>query len=85
MDLNKFSMYKDFRLLRKYIREDIIRVMPRAFKIPDAFFLKEHLAALLRLMAEAAFTKSPLEKKDCAEGMLYELCLLRDEVEQQAE
>lgn len=85
MALKDFSMYRDLKNLKLLIREHVIRVMPKAHKYPDALYLKEHIGSIVRLMAAASVTRNPAEKVDYADGILYELCIIQDEIEEQEE
>lgn len=85
MALKDYTMYRDFKVLKKMIREDVIRIMPKAHKFPDALYLKEHLGAVVHYMAAASITREPQEKVCIADSMLFELCIIRDEIEEQQE
>lgn len=87
MALTQLKFYKDIKDLKKTVREYIIRNMPKEYKITDGFFLKEHLAMMVRLTAAIYCTPQEelKQKEDFANQILYELYVLRDEVEEQDE
>ena len=85
MALKDFTMYRELKNLKLLIREHVIRVMPKAHKYPDALYLKEHIGSIVRLMAAASVTREPAEKVDYANGLLYELYIIQDEIEEQEE
>lgn len=85
MALKDFTMYRELKNLKLLIREHVIRVMPKAHKYPDALYLKEHIGSIVRLMAAASVTREPAEKVDYANGILYELYIIQDEIEEQEE
>jgi len=87
MALTQLKFYKDIKDLKRTIREYVIRNLPREYKITDGFFLKEHLAMMVRLTA-AIYCTSPedlRQKEDFANQILYELYVVRDEIEEQDE
>lgn len=51
MGLKDYKFFRDLKMLKKMIREDLIRIMPREHKYPDAIYLKEHLGAIVRYSA----------------------------------
>ena len=85
MALKDYAMYRDFKVLKRMVREDVIRIMPKAHKFPDALYLKEHLGAVVHYMAAASITRDPQEKASIADSMLFELFVIRDEIEEQQE
>lgn len=85
MALKDFTMYRDFKTLKTMIRNDVIRIMPKAHKYPDALYLKEHCGTCVRYMAAASITRDPMAKMNLADELLFEIYLIRDEIEEQEE
>jgi hypothetical protein len=67
MALKDFTMYRDFKTLKTMIRNDVIRIMPKAHKYPDALYLKEHCGTCVRYMAAASITRDPMAKMNLAD------------------
>ena len=67
------------------VREDLIRVMPKSNKYPDAIYLKEHLGAVVRFTAAMYVNEDVNVKSEIADSILFEMYVIQDEIEEQEE
>ena len=85
MGLKDYKFYRDLKTLKKLIREDVIRVMPREHRYPDAIFLKEHIGMVVCYTAAMYVNDDIMEKARIADSIIYEMYVIQDEVEEQEE
>ena len=85
MGLKDYKFYRDLKVLKRMIRDTVIRVMPKAHKYPDAIYLKEHLGAVVRYTAAMYVTEDVGMKCEIADSILFELYVIQDEIEDQEE
>lgn len=83
--LKDYAYYREFKNLKREIRQKVIRIMPRAHKYPDAIYLKEHLGYIVNLSAAIYETEDKDEKAKLIPSILYELRVITDEIEEQEE
>ena len=83
--LARFRFYKGLKEIKYLVRDEVIEKMPKAHRIPDAVFLKEHTSMTIRLTAAIYLTDADdIETKaDYINQILFELFLIQDEVEEQ--
>ena len=85
MGLKDYKFYRDLKTLKRMIREDVIRVMPKQYKYPDAIYLKEHLGTVVNYTAAMYTTDDLNEKANYVKPILFEMYVIQDEIEEQEE
>ena len=83
--LKDYVYFREFRILKKEIRDKVIRMMPKAYRYPDAIYLKEHMGYVVRLSATLYETEDTNEKIELISSILHEMYCIQDEIEDQEE